>query len=142
MPGKVIVQTYNPDSFAIQYAKKQDYDLFYKTEIELRKQLNYPPFCDIIMIGFVGTVQEEIINVSKYMYEMLRTNLQKYEIKIFMPVPAPIDKIQGKIRWRIIGKGIVTDEVNIIINKTLRRVFELNLKNTKVIVDINPNNMM
>ena len=142
MPGKVIVQTYNPDSFAIEYSKKQDYDIFFKTEIELRKQLNYPPFCDIIMVGFTGTNEEEIKRVSKYMYELLRTNLQKYEINIFMPVPAPIDKIQGKLRWRIIGKGKVTDEVNIIMNKALRRVFDLNLRNTKVVIDINPNNMM
>ena len=142
LPGKVIIQTYNPDSFAIEYSKKQDYDLFYKTEIELRKQLNYPPFCDIIMIGFTGTNEDEIKRVSKYMYELLKSNLEKYGIKIFMPVPAPIDKIQGKFRWRIIGKGQVTDEVNILMNKALRKVFDLNLKGTKVIVDVNPNNMM
>ena len=141
LPGKVIIQTYNPDSFAIEYSKKQDYDLFYKTEINLRKQLNYPPFCDIIMVGFTGADEEEIKKVSKYMYELLKTNLQKYNINVFMPVPSPIDKIQGKFRWRMIGKGQVTSEVNIILNKALRKVFDLNLKNTKVIIDINPNNM-
>ena len=142
LPGKVIIQTYNPNNFAIEYAKKQDYDLFYKTEIELRKQLNYPPFCDIILVGFVGENEEEIIKTSQYMYELLKTNLKKYNINIFKPVPAPIDKIQGKLRWRIIGKGIVTNEVNIIMNKILRKIFELNLKNTKVIIDVNPNNML
>lgn len=142
LPGKVIIQTYNPESFAIEYSKKQDYDLFYKTEIELRKQLNYPPFCDIIMVGFTGNNEEEIKKISKYMYELLKVNLGKHGLKIFMPVPAPIDKIQGKFRWRIIGKGQVTDEVNILMNKILQKVFELNLKNTKVVIDINPNNMM
>src|SRR5699024_3291132 len=48
--GRVIIQTYNPDNYAIEYSKLQDYDLFYNTEIELRKQLKYPPFCDIILI--------------------------------------------------------------------------------------------
>lgn len=142
LPGKVIVQTYNPESFAIEYSKKQDFDLFYKTEIELRKQLNYPPFCDIIMIGFTGTNEDEIKKISKYMYELLKTNLEKYGIKIFTPVPAPIDKIQGKNRWRIIGKGQVTSDVNILMNKVLQKVFDLNLKNTKVVIDVNPNNMM
>ncbi len=142
MPGKVIVQTYNPDSFAIEYSKKQDYDIFYKTEIELRKQLKYPPFCDIIMIGFTGTNEEEIKKASNYMYQLLKKNLEKYQINIFVPVPAPIDKIQGKLRWRIICKGKVTNEVNILMNKSLRKFFNLNLRNTKVVVDINPNNMM
>ncbi len=49
MPGKVIIQTYNPNSFPIELSKEQNYDLFYKTEIKLRQQLKYPPFCDIIM---------------------------------------------------------------------------------------------
>lgn len=52
--GRVIVQTYNPDSYAIIYAKNQDYGMFYNTEIGLRKMLKYPPFCDIILIRFSG----------------------------------------------------------------------------------------
>ena len=142
LPGKVIIQTYNPESFPIEYSRKQDYDLFYKTEIELRKQLKYPPFCDIIMVNFVGIFEDEIKKISEYMYKLLKTNLEKYKILIFMPTPAPIDKIQGKFRWRIIAKGIVNDEANIIMNKCLKKIFELNLKNTKVSIDINPNNMM
>ncbi len=54
LPGKVIIQTYNPNSFPIELSKEQNYDLFYNTEIKLRQQLKYPPFCDIILIGFYG----------------------------------------------------------------------------------------
>ena len=63
--GKVIIQTYNPDAFCIQYAKKQDYKVFYNTEIMLRKQLRYPPFCDIILVGISSENKNEIVNVSK-----------------------------------------------------------------------------
>ena len=52
LDGKVIIQTYNPDNFSIICAQKQDYKMFYNTEIALREQLKYPPFCDIILIGF------------------------------------------------------------------------------------------
>ena len=48
--GRVIIQTYNPDNYAIEYSKMQDYNLFYNAEISLRKQLKYPPFCDIILV--------------------------------------------------------------------------------------------
>ena len=142
MPGKVIIQTYNPNSFPIEFSKKQDYDKFYKTEITLRKQLKYPPFCDIILIGFIGEDEVEIKNVSTYMYKLLKQNLEKYGINVFQPMPSPIDKIQNKLRWRIIAKGNVTNYVNIIINKCLQNIYEKNLKNTKIYVDINPNNMM
>ena len=142
LPGKVIIQTYNPDAFSIELAKEQNYDLFYNTEIELRKQLKYPPFCDIILINFISTNEQELKNLSLYMYKMLKQNLEKYDINIFQPMPSPIDKLQNKIRWRIIAKGKVTDDVNIILNKILKKTYELNLKNTKVSIDINPNSMM
>ena len=141
LPGRVIIQTYNPNSFPIEYAKSQNYDLFYKTEIELRKQLKYPPFCDIILIGFTGINEIEIKNVSAYLFKMLKQNLQKYEMTIFQPMPAPIDKIQKKLRWRIIAKGKMSKEIYIIINKCLQKIYEKNIKNTKISININPNNM-
>jgi len=143
LPGKVIIQTYNPDSFPIEFSKKQDYDLFYKTEINLRKQLKYPPFCDIIVIGFSGENAQEITNVSTYVYNLLKTNLEKYDFKVFMPMPAPIDKIKNKYRWRIIAKGDVTENITIIINKCLQKFYESGIgKKTNIAVDVNPNNMM
>ena len=143
LPGNVIIQTYNPDNFAIETSQKQDYDLFYDTEIKLRDQLNYPPFCDIIVIGFVGKNETEVKNVSNYMYKILKSSLQKYGVNVFMPMPAPIDKIQNKYRWRIIAKGKVNDEINIIINKCLKNIYDKNnVKHTNIVVDINPNNML
>ena len=142
LPGKVVIQTYNPNSFPIEYSKSQNYDLFYQTEIELRKQLKYPPFCDIILISFSGEVEEEIKDISTYMYKILKQNLQKYEINVFQPMPAPIDKIQNKLRWRIIAKGNVTQDTTIILNKCLQNIYSQNPKHTKVSIDINPNNMM
>ena len=141
--GKVIIQTYNPDSYSIEFAQKQNYDLFYKTEIELRKQLKYPPFCDIILIGFTSTDEKEIVNVSNYTQKILKSNLEKYGVTVFPAIPAPIEKIQNKIRWRIIAKGKVTNDVIIIINKCLKNLYDMkNVRKTSIIVDVNPNNMM
>ncbi len=143
LPGSVVIQTYNPQSFAIQYAKKQDYDLFYKTEIELRKQLKYPPFSDIILVSFSGENEMEVINASNVFYKLLKVNLPKYGINVFEAVPAPIDKIQNKFRWRIIAKGVVNEEVSIVINKCLQKLFDKGVfKSVGISVDVNPNNMM
>ena len=141
LPGKVIIQTYNPGSFPIEYSKSQNYDKFYKTEIELRKQLKYPPFCDIILIGFTGENENEIKQISMYMYKILKQALSKYEISIFEPMPAPIEKIQNKLRWRIIAKGQVNKDITIILNKALQNIYLKNPKHTKLTIDINPNNL-
>ena len=143
LPGKVIIQTYNPENFAIELSKKQDYEAFYKTEITLRKQLNYPPFCDIIVIGITGENQEEISKKSVEIQNIFKKNLNKYNINVFMPMPAPIDKINNKYRWRIIAKGQITNEIIIIINKCMQKIYEKGItKKLNISIDINPNNMI
>ena len=142
LEGNVIIQSYNPENFSIQYAKKQDYDLFYNTEIAIRKQLKYPPFCDIILIGFNGLSEKEIIEVSNKVYIYLCRNLDNNLFNILKPMPSPIDKIQNKYRWRIIIKGNIDEKTNTILNNCLKEIYEKNYKNTKITIDVNPNNMI
>lgn len=140
LPGKVIIQTYNPENFCIQYSKEQNYDLFYKTEIELRKQLKYPPFCDIIMCAINSSNEDEIKKASQDLYNILLKNAEN-SMEIFRPMPAPITKIKNKYRWRIIAKCKLNQKIIEILNKTLEEYYNKKYKYTRVIIDINPNNM-
>ena len=140
--GKVIIQTYNPENYSIECAKKQDFDLFYKTEILLRKQLKYPPFCDIIVISFNSLIEDEIKKTANFAHSFLKKELNEEQFRILKPMPCPIDKIQGRYRWRIIVKGNMTSEANSVFNKCLQKVYGLNLKSTRIGIDINPINMM
>ena len=150
LPGKVIIQTYNPDNFSIQCAKQQNYNKFYNTEILLREQLKYPPFCDIIVIGFSGISEAELQDIGKRTYIYLNQEikelfdngkLDKNNIKIFKPMPAPIDKIQNRFRYRIIIKAKMTEEINEILNKYLKKVYQKDTKSVRISIDVNPNNM-
>ena len=142
LDGNVIIQTYNPENFSIQCAKEQNYEKFYNTEIALRKQLKYPPFCDIILIGFNSLVEKEIIDVSGKVYNYLKNNLDGQAFVVLKPMPSPIDKIQNRFRWRIIIKGNMTEIANEVINNCLKKVYDANYKNTRVTVDVNPNSMI
>ena len=138
--GDVVVQTYNPDNYAIICSKEQDYEKFYKGELELRKSLNYPPFCDIIMINFVGTDLNEINIISNIVYKKIVLN-NTNNLKIFKPVPAPIDKINNKFRWRIIIKCKISNRIIDIVSLGITDEKISKSKNTKITVDINPNTM-
>ena len=142
LDGKVVIQTYNPDNFSIICAQKQDYEMFYNTEIALREQLKYPPFCDIILIGFNSLSEKELIDASTKIYNYLKTNLNGQEFNVLKPMPSPIDKIQNRYRWRIIIKGNMTEAANNVLNTCLRKFYNSNYKNTRVSVDVNPNNMI
>ena len=142
LDGKVIIQTYNPDNFSIICAQKQDYKMFYNTEIALREQLKYPPFCDIILIGFNSLNEKEIIEASTRVYNYLKARLGEQEFYVLKPMPSPIDKIQNRFRWRIVIKGNMTESANSVINTCLKKFYDSNYKNTRISVDVNPNNMI
>ena len=143
--GNVIIQTYNPDSFSIQCAKEQNYHKFYNTEIVLREQLKYPPFCDIIVIGFNGIDEKQIQEISQKTYIYLKRKIDEIlideDINIFKPMPAPIAKIQNKFRYRIIIKAQMNENLNYILNEYLKQVYRKDLKSLRISIDVNPNNM-
>ena len=141
LSGKVVIQSYNPENFSIQTAKKQNYQEFYETEITLRKQLKYPPFCDIIVIGFNSLKEEKIIETSQKVYDLLKEKVPENYI-ISKPAPSPIDKIQNRYRWRIIIKGNMDRNLNEILNKCLATIYEKNDKSVNISIDVNPNNMI
>ena len=104
--------------------------------------MKYPPFCDIIIIGFNSLDETEIKKVSNKAYEYLTKKLNNEEFKIFKQMPSPIDKIQNKFRWRIIIKGNMNEQANEILNDLLKEIYNQNIKNTKVSIDVNPNSMV
>ena len=141
--GKVIIQTYNPENFCIQHAKQQNYNLFYETEIALRKQLKYPPFCDIILFNISSRDKKKVEYAAKKLHALLQKNVIKYKvnIEIFNPVVAPISKIKNNYRWRIIAKCKLGNNIVNFVNTTLEEYYGLKIKDVRVVADSNPNNM-
>ena len=143
--GKVIIQTYNPDNFSVECSKKQDYNLFYNTEIMIRKQLKYPPFCDIIVIGITSKSNKEGMQITKKMHQYLKNRVltENLGIILYQGMPAPIDKIKNKYRYRIIIKCKYNDDIIKLINDMLNEYNterESKTGNTRLIVDLNPTN--
>ena len=143
LPGRVIIQTYNRDNFAIEYSKEQNYDKFYADEIKIRKQLKYPPFYDIIIGNISSRDEKTTIEVAQFLYKKLNrifsnTNM---DIFVFQPVPSPINKIKNRYRWRILIKCKFNASIINYINKILNSYYNSKYKNTRVTFDVNPSNM-
>ena len=142
--GRVIIQTYNPDNYAIEYSKLQDYDLFYNTEIELRKQLKYPPFCDIILIDMSAKNLAELKKVAKDLHTYLKNRVinEKFGLLLYSPVPSPVEKIKDRYRWRMIIKCKYDDRVNALLTDALNQFIDMKTKTARVNIELNPNNMI
>ena len=141
LEGNVIIQTYNPDNYSIQAARSQNYLKFYETEIELRKQLKYPPFCDIIVIRFDSINEKQIKEEALELYLKIKEKIDN-KFLVLKPMPAPIDKIQNKYRWRIIIKGNIDEKTNMLLNDLLKEIYDKNIKDLRIGIEVNPNNMI
>ena len=142
--GRVIIQTYNPDNFSIECAKKQDYELFYNTEIGMRKQLKYPPFCDIILIGFSSESEKEVQKTANSVHLYLKNRVinENIGIILYKALPSPIDRIKNRYRWRILIKCKFSDDIINLLNDALEFSNTVRAKKTRITIDLNPNNMM
>lgn len=145
--GKVIIQTYNPDSFAIECVKTQNEEMFYNTEMRLRKQLKYPPFCDIIIIGVSSKEEQITIKLVQSLHKYLKNRVENENIGIMLykALPAPIDKIKNKYRWRILIKCKFGEDIINLMNDTLQKAQTIKYcKNgdANISIDVNPTNMV
>lgn len=137
--GNVIIQTYNPDNFAIECSKLQNYKMFYEEEIKFRELLKYPPFCDIIKIEINDISRNQTSKIAMQIYENLVKQNQDKKMEIYKPMPSPIDKIKDRYRWRITARCKFSYTIIDRINNSIK---DINGANTRVVIDINPNNMM
>ncbi len=106
--GKVIIQTYLPQHYAIQATVNHDYSCFYKQEIEYRKQLNNPPFSRIIRMTYIHANDALCLNEAERMSKQLAFEIESagiYGISILGPSPAFIQRLRGRYRWQIILRG-------------------------------------
>ena len=132
--GRAVVQTYQPEHYAVAMAKKHDYINFYENEINIRRQLNNPPFNDIILIMMQGDSEDGIIHELARIAKRLRIR----GLNVMGPVPSPYSRIKNKFRWRIIIKHKNAYELL----GLLHTIADYYAKSdNQLFIDINPNSM-
>jgi primosomal protein N' (replication factor Y) len=108
-PGQVVIQTFNPDHILFDYIRRHDYLGFYRQEIRLRRQFNYPPFSRLILLLFQGNAAEAVKGAALKIADGLSGEIRKRSwgrgLEILGPVPAPISRIKGRHRWQVLLKG-------------------------------------
>lgn len=107
-PGRAVIQTWMPENPVLHLAKEQDYFGFLKRELLYRKALLYPPFVDLLVIGFVGE-RESVVKAGAERFLSLFTELAAGEypdlpLRVLRPSPAAVAKVGGKYRYKLIIK--------------------------------------
>lgn len=136
--GFVIIQTFNPDHYAIELTKTHDYLSFYKKEMLIRKQLKYPPFYYLCNIRISGKDDNFVLAEALKIKRSLERNLN--ETIILGPSAASIYRINNIIRYNIILKYKKTNNIFEILEKIINH-YKTNNK-IKIDVDFNPSQML
>ncbi len=100
--GRVVVQTYNPDHYAVQWAAQHDYGKFYQDEIAYRRATGYPPFTDLWLLVFEGPELDEVRREAETAALELRQS--GLEAEVLGPAPAPLARVRGAYRFHLLVK--------------------------------------
>jgi primosomal protein N' (replication factor Y) (superfamily II helicase) len=141
--GTVVIQTYNPEHYAIQHAASHDYVGFYQEEIKERQKISSPPFGVIVRLVFIGIDDSDTKIAAKKVETGLKKALEAYkkDILVLKSSPAPIKKIMSKPRFHIVLKVKATDNFSALKNDLYDCIKEYKFDNVNFGIEINPQNM-
>jgi primosomal protein N' (replication factor Y) len=140
-PGKVIIQTFNPDHYALRHAQNHDYKSFYAEEIDFRKDLQYPPFGRIINLRLSSIKKEVLIEEAHLLGKLAKKLRARHEniAEIIGPAESPLAKIRGRFRYQMLIKG---QDINVL-HQIAREIISKNKNsNVKITADVDPENFM
>jgi len=127
LKGQVVIQTYNPKHYAIQAAKKHDYQSFYAQEIAIRKQVALPPFTRLAILILRSLSEEKALTTAEQFAKKLQAALETFpdslreSIEILGPVPDAIPKLRKQFRFQIVIKAKKIDQLQALIGKALEK---------------------
>jgi primosomal protein N' (replication factor Y) len=105
-PGRVIIQTFNPDHYSIRCALEHDYFSFFKQEMEIRKALGYPPWGRLANFRFSAhspkAAAEAAGELAKIAHKISRRKNYRDGLRVLGPALAPLSRLRGRTRWQML----------------------------------------
>ena len=136
LAGRVLIQTINPDHYAIQMAAIQDYEAFYEKEIQFRKAMRYPPFAALANLMIRHTKQEEAMRLSSELAHFLGNSLA--DLKIMGPAEAPVARVKNEFRYQLLLKAADRRHLNEKLQGARNYALEKQWPATALIIDVDP----
>lgn len=103
--GRVIIQTYSPDHYAVRYAAEHDYEGFYEEEKTLRQYMGYPPYSDLIRIVFISQNPDMARDAADDWYGRIKSGLNEEDrANVFRPQEAYMSRINENYRFSLLIK--------------------------------------
>jgi primosomal protein N' (replication factor Y) len=138
-PGRVLIQTYAPHHYSIRAARDQDYTRFIRREMELRRELMYPPFARMALVRIEGDESAHVSERAREVATLLAQAAKLESVRVLGPAPAPIERIKQRYRWQVLLKAPERHELR----AALAELASYSARDgVRVSIDIDPVNML
>ncbi|MBP5299687.1 MAG: primosomal protein N' [Lachnospiraceae bacterium] len=138
-PGEVVIQTYQPEHYAIVLSAKQDYEAFYEEEIAFRSLMDYPPVSHMLCVLISSKEEERAIGVANDLALGIK---KQYEgVHLIGPAPAGISRINDMYRYRFYVKDSDEERLNGMKLELEKEFKDPKYKNETIVIDYDPMNM-
>lgn len=141
IPGRVVLQTYFPDHYAIQFAAQHDYPGFCEKELRYRRWMNYPPFTALANVLVRSPKLEQALRFAGTLGEWLKKNARK-DVRVLGPAAAPFVRLKNDYRYHFILKSESRERLNGVLRGLLTYGKEQKIPRTQMIVDVDPASLM
>jgi primosomal protein N' (replication factor Y) len=136
LPGRVILQTANPEHYAVRLAAQQDYTQFYEKELLFRRSMRYPPFSALANILVRDEVQEEALRKAAELERMLKP--EPKEMRVMGPAPAPVPRLKNEFRYQLLLKSSDRKMLNETLHTLRKYAAEKKWGATALVIDVDP----
>lgn len=146
-PGRVMIQTWQPDHYALRAAAKHDFLSFYRQEEEFRRELDYPPCCQLVLLRFDGPnavrIGRAADEAAGYLRMVFTAVPESDRSLVLGPVPAPLAKIKNRFRHHVLIKADPLDAARTVLERELEALEGIVKKaNGHLGIDVDPASLM
>jgi primosomal protein N' (replication factor Y) len=134
-PGKVILQTYFPDHYAVQYAALHDFVGFYEKELRFRSWMHYPPYSALANVLVRSDKLDEALRWSGVLGKWLETTRHE-GVRVLGPAAAPIVRLKRDYRYHFVLKSESREKLNALLRSMVIYASQQKIPRTQVIVDV------
>jgi primosomal protein N' (replication factor Y) len=138
--GIVLVQTTNPDHYAVRLAGLQDYQAFYEKELNFRRMMMYPPFSAMANVLVRSEKQEMAMRMSTELGVLLNPPPEK--LRIMGPAEAPVPRLKSEYRYQFLVKASSRKALNELLQSVRKFAADHKWGATALVIDVDPLTLM
>jgi primosomal protein N' (replication factor Y) len=136
LPGIVLIQTINPDHYAVRMAAAQDYGAFYEKELAFRRAMSYPPFTAMANVLVRSDKKELALRMSGELGMLLTPPPEK--LRVMGPAEAPVPRLKAEYRYQLLIKSASRIALNALLQKVRAFALERKWPTTALVIDVDP----